>query len=145
MYEDIALSSNCLISTTALRPGRVSAQLVALDVNARSGVLGKEVPLPQTPEGFAGLSGLAADVTIEGATDGTTSTTGVARQTLGDPLDIVLAARDGLREEGVQLKEGDLVSIGTLTTPRPAHAGETLRIRYRVLSVSSEISVRFVP
>jgi 2-keto-4-pentenoate hydratase len=119
-------------------------QLVALDVNARLGVLGEEVPLPQTPAGFEGLANLAAEVTVEGAGEGLQSSAGVARQTLGDPLEIVLAARDVLREEGVQLKEGDLISIGTLTPPRPARAGEKLRVRYRGVTVPAEISMRWV-
>jgi 2-keto-4-pentenoate hydratase len=121
------------------------SQLVALNVNARAGVMGKEVPLPQTPEGFEGLSQLTADVTVEGAAEGMLHAHGVARETLGDPLEILLAARDGLKKEGVKLKAGDLISIGTITPPRPVKAGETLIIRYTVAPSTADISVTFVP
>lgn len=120
-------------------------QVVALNVNARLGVLGKEVALPQNEAGFKGLSELKVDVTVDGASEGAVHASGLARETLGDPIEIVLAARDGLKQEGVQLKAGDLISIGTLTPPRPVKAGETLRIRYHVSAEPSDITVRFVP
>ena len=120
-------------------------QLIALNVNARAGVMGKEVALPQTPAGFAGLSQLTAEVTVNGAAEGTQRTRGIAHETLGDPLEIVLAARDGLRREGVALKAGDLISIGTITPPRPVTAGETLTIHYTVAPSNAEITVKFVP
>jgi len=120
-------------------------QLIALNVNARAGVMGRELPLPQTPAGFAGLAKLTADVTVEGAAEGSVHARGVAAETLGDPLEIVRAARDGLRQEGATLKAGDLISIGSLTPPRPVKAGETLSIRYSVAPSTVEIAVKFVP
>lgn len=119
-------------------------QLIALNVNARAGVLGKEVRLAQTPEGFAGLAGLTADVKA-GPPDALQSARGVARETLGDPLEIVLAARDGLRAEGKKLRAGDLISIGTITPPRPVKAGETLEISYSVAPSTAGIRVVFGP
>lgn len=119
-------------------------QLVALNVGARLGVLGKEVPLPQSEAGFAALSNLKVDV-IVGTADATRRSSGVARETLGDPVEIVLAARDVLRRAGTALKAGDLISIGTITPPPPAKAGETFKVRYHVLTQPAEVSVTFTP
>lgn len=119
-------------------------QLVALNVNARLGVLGEEVALPQTQAGFEALEKLRVEVTVTGPSTEVRAS-GVAQQTLGDPLEIVLAARDGLAREGMKLQAGDLISIGTLTPPRPVKAGETLHIRYHVLPSPNDLSVTFVP
>lgn len=120
-------------------------QLVALNVNARLGVLGAEIPLQQTQAGFDGLANLAVEVTVKGAAEGAVQARGVAREALGDPLEIVLAARDSLQHRGVALKPGDLISIGTLTPPRPVKAGETLSVRYSVAPATAGITVPFVP
>lgn len=120
-------------------------QLVALNVNARLGVLGEEIPLQQTQAGFDGLANLTAEVTVNGVAGGAVHARGVARETLGDPLEIVLTARDGLKRQGVALKAGDLISIGTLTPPRPVKAGETLSVRYSVAPATAGIAVPFVP
>jgi 2-keto-4-pentenoate hydratase len=115
-------------------------QLIALDVNARLGVVGAELPLPD----FEALAALSADVERTAGAERSTAK-GIARETLGDPVQIVLAARDALRAEGGRLEAGDLVSIGTLTPPRPVRAGETLRVRYQLAARSAMIEVRFVP
>jgi 2-keto-4-pentenoate hydratase len=119
-------------------------QLLAINVSARAGVMGKEVPLPQTSAGLAGLTQLAVDVVVD-APGGPVTARGVAKETLGDPLEIVLAARDGLKAEGVALKAGDVISIGTITPARPVKAGETLTIHYTVAPSSADIAVKFVP
>jgi 2-oxo-hept-3-ene-1,7-dioate hydratase len=120
-------------------------QLVALNVNARLGVLGAEIPLQRTQAGFDGLANLTAEVTVKSAAEGVLRARGVARETLGDPLEIVLAARNSLKGQGIALKAGDLISIGTLTPPRPVKAGETLSVRYSVATATAGVTVPFVP
>ena len=119
-----------------------AGELVALNVNARMGVLGEEVALPQTAEALAGLTNLSAELAVEGPF-GPKRGEGRAVNTLADPLEIVLFARDALAREGGRLKAGDLISLGTLMPPHAPRPGETIRVRYRVLAQPSEISVSF--
>jgi 2-keto-4-pentenoate hydratase len=119
------------------------ARLMALDVNGLAGVTGPEVKLPQTPAGMAALTALTAHVTIH-TPIGDVTQTGRATETLGDPIEIVLAARDMLRAEGIALKAGDLISLGTLYTPQRPVAGETLHVRYEMNDIVAAIEVRFV-
>jgi 2-keto-4-pentenoate hydratase len=126
-------------------PAPVSADIgrvAALDVNARSGVMGAEVALPPTAAGLAALSGLSVEAVVA-APGGTHKDSAKALESLGDPVEIALVARDLLREEGIRLKAGDVISIGTLTPPHPPVAGEIFTVRYRVGHRTSEIRARF--
>jgi len=120
------------------------ARLVALNVNARAGIMGKEIPLRQTPEGFAGLAGLSVSVTLR-TPAGVQLSSGKSAETLGDPLDIVLTTRDLLRDEGITLKRGDVISLGTLTPPHQPVAGETMSVRYSLGDQTSDIEASFKP
>ncbi|WP_443971324.1 2-keto-4-pentenoate hydratase [Sphingobium sp. CR28] len=121
-----------------------AGRVAALNVTARSGVMGAEVALPQTPAGFAALAALKVDTVISGPS-GMREESAVSAKSLGDPVEIVLAARDLLRKEGIQLKAGDIISLGTLTPAHPPVAGERFTVRYTVGDRTSEISAAFTP
>jgi 2-keto-4-pentenoate hydratase len=121
-----------------------AGQLVALNVNARAGILGKEVPLVLTSQGQQDLVGLSVVASIEGG-ESPKKQEGVARETLGDPIDIAMFARDAVLREGRRLRTGDLISIGAIVTPSRPHSGETFRVSYRIGKTISEISVFFTP
>lgn len=117
-------------------------QIAALDVGARLGVAGREYPLPQTPEGMAALQGLSVDAIVKGP-DGERTEQAVARESLGDLLDIVLFARDAVLAEGGRLSSGDVISVGVFT---PAHAptpGQVVTVRYHLLARPVDVSVEF--
>lgn len=117
-------------------------RLVALDVGARLGVVGEEVALPQTPEGLQALADTFVTATLKSAA-GEGVDHGAMRQTLGDPLDIVLFARDALLKEGGRFKAGDLISLGASTPAKPPKAGEALTVRYDMAGAPSSVSVEF--
>lgn len=119
-------------------------RLMALNVNARLGIEGKEVPLPPTPEGFAALSNLTVRVAIQ-TSSGTRHQQAKSTETLGDPVDIVIAARDLLLGEGRRLKAGDVISIGSIAVPHPPEAGEVLTVDYDIPGHPSRIRVQFTP
>lgn len=121
-----------------------AGQLVALNVNARAGILGKEIPLVPTSKGQQDLIDLSIEASIEGG-ESPKKQEGVARETLGDPIAIAMFARDAVLREGRRMRAGDLISIGAIVTPRPPHSGETFRVSYRVGNKRSEISVFFTP
>jgi 2-keto-4-pentenoate hydratase len=120
-----------------------AGQLVALNVNARAAVVGEERPLPAGASGIAQLAQLSVTMTVEGDTPKQLS--GKSLETLGDPLEIAMFARDALRREGGRLRVGELISIGALVTPHPPRAGERFHVLYRLGDETSEISVRFSP
>jgi 2-keto-4-pentenoate hydratase len=117
-------------------------QWKALNVSGRHGMAGKEVPLPQTRAGLDALAALTVEAEVVGPT-GTSSRSAVARESLGDPVEVVLAARDLLRDEGLSLKAGDIISLGSLIPATPVKAGETVTVRYKVLTGTDVITARF--
>lgn len=117
-------------------------QWKALDISARAGIMGKEVPLPHTPEALARLGALTVDAEQAGPS-GTQTRSAVGRESLGDPVDIVLAARDMALEEGKRLKAGDVISLGTFIPATPVKAGEKVTVRYHIFDKPDVISVQF--
>ena len=117
-------------------------QVEALNVGARKGVIGAEVPLPQTAEAMVGLVNFTVDVTVTDA-DGVKTESGKALTSLGDVLEIVQFARDRVLAEGHRLKAGDLISIGVVTPAGTPVQGQKLAIRYHVLPADSTVSVNF--
>jgi 2-keto-4-pentenoate hydratase len=121
-----------------------AAQLVALDVNARAGMMGPEIKLLPGADGVKALAGLTAEITVDGP-HGRKQFRAASSTALGDPLEIALFARDALASEGKALKAGDLISIGTITPPYVPQAGEAVRAVYRVGSQMTELGIRFIP
>lgn len=120
-------------------------RLIALNVNARLSVEGREVALPQTAEGMEALTNLSVKVAIR-TPKGIREQSGKMSETLGDPLEIAMAARDLLLREGRRLKAGDVISLGAIVPPFPAEAGETFQVHYELAGgLSSGISLTFTP
>jgi 2-oxo-hept-3-ene-1,7-dioate hydratase len=121
-----------------------AGQLVALNANARLGIVGKEIPLPHTPAGMQQLVNFSVVMTVDGP-GGPKRLEGKASETLGEPIAIAMFARDALLREGGRLRAGDLISLGSVVTPHPPRAGDRFHVRYELGPASSEISVRFSP
>jgi 2-oxo-hept-3-ene-1,7-dioate hydratase len=136
----IELPDNHYPAPVAADAGRVAA----LDVGARGGVMGAEVALPPTAAGLAALTAMSVKAVIA-APSGTSETSAKSLESLGDPMEIVLWARDLLSKEGIRLKPGDILSLGTMTPPHPPVAGETFTVRYEIGGRVSEIAARFTP
>jgi len=116
--------------------------LVAINVGARYGVMGKPIPLEATPQWRERLKNFTLQVFDEkGALVGE----GKANALLGNPLNAVLWIKDSLVAEGKKLKTGDLLSLGSLTKMMPAKPGTAVRAKYIDLDPKGpvEISVSF--
>ncbi len=107
------------------------ARLSALDVGARKGAMGPEFSLPRTREARLALRDMIVETTIE-TPQGSRSSRVEAKELQGDLMQVVLDARDLLRAEGIRLKKGDVLSLGTLTPYHPPVAGETFTVTYRI-------------
>jgi 2-keto-4-pentenoate hydratase len=64
---------------------------------------------------------------------------------LEHPLNVVLWIRDTLKADGIKLKKGDLLSLGTITKLVPTKPGTTVRAKYVGLDPKGpvEIFVKF--
>lgn len=91
--------------------------LAATEVTADNCLAGALVVADQwTPATAVDRAAIAAELTV----DGTPVAGGVGANVLGDPLRGVVALRDHLARQGLDLAAGTLVSAGTLTAPVPA-------------------------
>ncbi len=118
-----------------------AAALVAINVGARLGVLGKVIPLAATPEWEKRLGDFKVILLDD---NGQELAKGEGSALLGHPLKAVLWLRDDLKAAGIRLKPGDLLSLGTITPLMPVQAKTTIRARYIGLEDKPvEVSVTF--
>ncbi len=120
------------------------ARLSALDVGARKGAMGPAFTLPRTREARLALRDMIVETTIE-TPQGTKTSRVAAKELQGDLMQVVLDARDLLRAEGIRLKKGDVLSLGTLTPYHPPVAGEKFTVTYRIGEASYTIRQSFNP
>lgn len=113
--------------------------LVANNVGARLGVLGKPVPV-RADQAFAD----ALKTMRVRTADDTGRELGAAPGTaiLGDPLNAAIWLAAELRKEGITLKSGDLLSLGAFGAG-PAEAGRTVTVTYQGLPGNPTVSVKF--
>jgi 2-keto-4-pentenoate hydratase len=123
-------------------PVRMDAmRLMAVNAAARLGVLGAPIPVPATPESVAKL----ADVTIQ-MLDGRGVVLGQGKGSalLGHPLNVVLWIVESLRAVGKSVRDGDLLSQGTLYAVVQPKPGTILTVRYLGLTPEpAEATVSF--
>ncbi len=116
--------------------------LAANNVGARYGVLGNIIRMENTPEWRDRLAAFKLEILDE---NGTILATGEGKNVLDHPLNVTLWIRDSLKADGIRLKKGDLLSMGTITKLMPARPGTTVKARYTGLNPEGpvEIEVRF--
>ncbi|MEQ8755441.1 MAG: hydratase [Coleofasciculus sp. G1-WW12-02] len=119
-----------------------AADLIAINVGARLGIVGEPIPLTATPEWQERLGNIKLVIVDE---TGKELATGKSNVLLEHPLNIVLWLRDDLKSGGKRLKKGDLLSLGTITPLMPVESGKTIRAQYFGLTEQDavEISVSF--
>jgi 2-keto-4-pentenoate hydratase len=128
---DLALAPNEKLDGT---------QLLAINVAARLGVVGAEVPLEPAPDTLKALAEMKIVATdASGAT--LAENTGAA--TLGNPLNVVVWLVEDLAKSGRKLSAGDLISVGSFTPLTPPKPGQTVTVRYEGLPGTPKVSVKF--
>ncbi len=115
-------------------------QLMAINVAARLGVAGPEVPLQPTPET---LNQLAETKIIATDAGGAVLAEGSGAATLGNPLNVVVWLVEELAKGGRKLSAGDLISVGSFTPLVPPKPGQVVTVRYDGLPGSPKVSVKF--
>ncbi|HEU18678.1 MAG TPA: hydratase [Deltaproteobacteria bacterium] len=117
-------------------------KLAAVNVAARYGVVGTPIQIQPTQKWFERLEKFQLQILDE---KGTVLAEGTGSSILGHPLNVVLWIKDSLNAEGIQLKKGDLLSLGTITKLMPTQPNTTIRAKYIGLDPRGpvEISVKF--
>lgn len=116
--------------------GLSGAQIAAINVGARKGVLGEAIPVEEDAGLAEALATMSVRVTDQ---EGEILTSATGASILGHPLNAVL----WLRDSGVELREGDLLSLGAfggLLTPKP---GLVATVSYEGLPGTPRLRVRF--
>lgn len=118
------------------------AALAAANVGARFGVKGEAIVVEPTAEWRDRLRRFTVVLVDQ---KGEVLARGGGRELLGDPLAVVLWLRDSLRADGIPLKPGELLSLGSATRLLPVSPNTALTARYEGLDPRGpvEVSVRF--
>ena len=113
-------------SFIATNPPPDGATLTAGNVGARLGVLGRRVPVLGTADFVKALAEMTVTIT-----DQTGATLGRERGSviLDHPLNAVLWLMEELREAGIKLRAGDLISLGSIKAI-PAPRGKDITVKY---------------
>jgi 2-keto-4-pentenoate hydratase len=114
--------------------------LLALNVGARKGVLGKPFAMKATPESVAALAAMKVKVLDQ---DGKELDAGSGDAILGNPLNAVLWLVKDLKASGITLKKGDLLSLGSFSKLMPPKPGLGVKVVYEGLPGNPSVSVRF--
>ena len=116
------------------------AAVAAINVGARYFVTGAPIAVQRTPElrRFAGQH--------EGAWSmggGQDLDTGFGSDVLEHPLNAVVWLAQDLQQQGLALKKGDLVSVGSFSKLMPPKAGQKVEVQYQGLPDNPSVTVSF--
>lgn len=114
--------------------------ITAINVGARLGVLGAPIVAVADPK----LADALRDMTVR-LVDGTGRELDTGRGTaiLEHPLNAVIWLAQDLKQAGIVLKPGDLLSLGSFSRLLPPQPGTTVRAVYEGLPGTPSVSVRF--
>jgi 2-keto-4-pentenoate hydratase len=115
-------------------------QLAAINVAARLGVAGAEVPLTASAET---VKQLAETKIVAADSSGATLAESTGAATLGNPLNAVVWLVDDLKKSGRKLGPGDLISVGSFTPLTPPKAGQSVTVRYEGFPGTPKVTVNF--
>lgn len=101
--------------------------LIAINAGARYGVMGTPIPLSSTPEWEKRLRDFQV---ILNDSKGNKLAEGKGSNLMGHPLEVVRWLRDALIKQGLELRPGDLISLGSLTRLIPVSSGMQLKANY---------------
>jgi 2-keto-4-pentenoate hydratase len=116
----------------------------AINVGARLGVTGKPINVPQMrAERFQFLDALRDMTVILSDSAGAELGRGKGSDILGHPLNAVVWLAEDLAKEGLAMKKGDLISLGSFSPLLPPKAGSGARVVYEGLPGAQPVSVSF--
>jgi 2-keto-4-pentenoate hydratase len=122
-------------------PAKITGpSLVYSNVGARLGVLGRPLKVSATPELVEALKNMTVRLVDQ---DGKELDTGKGSAILEQPLNAVLWLVTDLKASGIELKKGDLLSLGSFSRLLPPKPGTGAKVVYDGLPGNPTVSVRF--
>ncbi len=118
--------------------------LATINVAARLGVKGLPILVPQTDFAQAFLLDALRDMTVR-LNDGSGAelARGKGSDILDHPLNAVVWLADALGKEGLAMKPGDLISLGSFSPLSPTKAGLTVQATYDGLPGAQPVTISF--
>ncbi len=115
------------------------AAIAAINVGARLGVMGTPMAVQRT----ATFSDALRDMVVVVKGDGTELDKGKGSDVLEHPLNAVVWLVQDLAQQGVKLKKGDLVSLGSFSKLLPPKPGLKVEVEYQGLPGNPVVKVGF--
>ncbi|MBX3660627.1 MAG: fumarylacetoacetate hydrolase [Ramlibacter sp.] len=116
----------------------------AINVGARLGVAGKPVAVPVTRgDRYAMLDALRDMSVVLSDGSGATLGKGKGSDILDHPLNAVIWLAQALAQEGLSMKPGELISLGSFSPLLPPKAGTRVTATYQGLPGATPVSVQF--
>ena len=125
-----------MVDTPAKINGNV---LAAVNVGARYGVVGTPIPVQRTAE----FSQALRDMQVVVSGNGTELDRGRGSDVLEHPLNAVVWLAQALQADGVKLKVGDVLSLGSFSKLMPPKPGLAVQVRYNGLPGNPAVQVQF--
>ena len=113
--------------------------LLAVNVGARLGVVGRPIAVTPSAEFAAALGRMSISL----HQDGREVSRAPSAAILGHPLNALAWIARDLAREGRPLREGDMISLGSFSPPQPVVAGQVWTARYEGLGEVQDVVVRF--
>ena len=113
--------------------------LLAVNVGARLGVVGRPIAVTPSAEFAAALGRMSISL----HQDGREVSRAPGAAILGHPLNALAWIARDLAREGRPLREGDMISLGSFSPPQPVVAGQVWTARYEGLGEAQDVVVRF--
>ncbi len=130
------------LSDRMLTPPVSGAALVASNLSFRGGVKGPEIPV-ETTQAFADALAVFTVRMLDDSQDGQLLGQAKGDSLMGHPLNVAIWLAQALQKQGIVLKQGDLLSLGSLIPPQTPRPGLKLRLQYLGLPGDPEVSVEF--
>lgn len=108
-----------------------ASKLVAINVGARLGVKGKAITIDSSQEWQDKLANIEIVIKDE---NNQLLATGNSSNLLGNPLEVVFWLKNNLNDQGILLKQGDLLSLGTITPMIPLKPNTVITAEYSGVS-----------
>jgi len=117
------------------------AELVATNAAFRGGVLGTPIPVREAQSLARALADM--DVVITENASGQELGREKGRVLMGHPLNAAIWLARALQRSGIELKPGDLLSLGGFEGSAPARSGTSISVRYLGLPGDPAVTVHF--
>jgi 2-keto-4-pentenoate hydratase len=119
------------------------AAIAAINVGARLGVMGTPIAVPATRGERYALQDALADMLALVKADGAEVDRGKGSDVLEHPLNAVVWLAQDLARQGLAMKPGDLISLGSFSRLLPAKAGLAVEVMYWGLPGNPVVKVSF--